>query len=125
MKKMEIFLKNSRKWIHIIFTAIFIISLNYKNYKLWLKRAPKWPSRCSFVNQELVLKAACRSKREPSQNFFLPFSYRFRSGVGPLSFGALKQELGPLRPGMGPPKTDFLLFIIFSLVRDFGSLPKK
>ena len=96
------------------------------------ERAPKWPSRCSFIfcKPGTRVKAACRTKRGPSQNFrtlFLSFIDPFSSGVGSLMLlGALKHELGPLGSEMGPLVWYFcyLLFLFF-LVRDFGPIPKN
>ena len=62
------------------------------------------------------VKAACRTKRGPSQNFktlFLSFIDPFSYGVGSLMLlGALKHELGPLRSKMGPLSLIFLLFVV-------------
>ena len=44
------------------------------------------------------------------------------SALRPL--GALKHEIDPLRPGVGPPKGKILLFL-FCLGREFGPIPKK
>ena len=78
------------------------------------------------------VKAACRTKRGPSQNFrtlFLSFIDPFSSGVGSLLLlGALKHELSPLRSKMGPvPKSDIFVicYLLFFLVCDFGPLPKN
>ena len=64
------------------------------------------------------VKAACRTKRGPSQNFrtlFLSFSDPFSSGVGSLMLlGALKHVLGPLRSKIGP--LSLIFFVTFFLV---------
>ena len=64
------------------------------------------------------VKAVCRTKRGPSQNFrtlFLSFIDPFSYGVGSLMLlGALNHELGPLRSKMGPLSLIFfLLFVMF------------
>ena len=97
------------------------------------ERAPKWPSRCSFIfcKPGTRVKAACRSKRGPSQNFrtlFLSFIDPFSSGVSSLMLlGALKHELGPLRSEMGPLSLIFFVicYLLFFIVRDFGPLTKN
>ena len=77
------------------------------------------------------VKAACRTKRGPSQNFrtlFLSFSDPFSSGVGSLMLlGALKHVLGPLRSKMGPLNLIFfyLWFVLFSRFLILGPSPKK
>ena len=63
------------------------------------------------------LEAACRTKREPSQNVrTLSYLLVTDSALGwvILCFGALKHELCPLRSRMGP-KSD-ILFIFFFFV---------
>ena len=44
-----------------------------------------------------------------------------------MFWGALKHELGPLRSEMGPLSLIFfaICYLLFFLVRDFGSLPKN
>ena len=74
-----------------------------------------------FCKPGICVKAACRTKRAPSQNFrmlFLSFSDPFSSGVGSLMLlEALKHELGPVRSKMGPLSLIFFcydLFLFFS-----------
>ena len=59
-----------------------------------------------FCKLGIHVKAACRTKKGPSQNFrmlFLSFSDPFSSGVGSLMlFAALKHVLSPLRSKIGP-----------------------
>ena len=85
-----------------------------------------------FCKPGTRVKAACRTKRGPSQNFrtlFLSFIDPFSSGVGSLMLlGALKHELSPLRSKMGPLNLIFFAIFTFNyffLVRDFGPSPKK
>ena len=118
---MEIFFKNFRKFIHIIFTAIFIISLNYKNYKFWLKRAPKWPFRCSFVNQELVLKQLADLKEAisellPTIQLPIPIWDLALSGLwGPFNTNRALSELG-----WALPKLIFCYLLFFLLFVTLG-----
>ena len=71
-----------------------------------------------FCKPGIRVKAACRTKRGPSQNFrtlFLSFSDPFSCEVGSLMLlGALKHILGPLRSRMVPLSLIFfVIFVIF------------
>ena len=100
----------------------------------WTPRGPQSDSLgvfFIFCKPGIRVKAACRTKRGPSQNFktlFLSFSDPFSSGMGSLMLlGALKHELGPLISKMGPLSVIFfvIFYFYFFLVRDFGPLPKN
>ena len=83
-------------------------------------RARKRPSRCSFVNQELVLKQLAGLKEGHLRTLFLPFSDQFRSVLGtwrPLGSSSTNWALSGLERAL--PKRSFFL------VRNFEPLPKK
>ena len=99
----------------------------------WTPRGPRSDplgALLIFCKPGTRVKAACRTKRGPSQNFktlFLSYSDPFSSGVGSLKLlRALKHELGPLRSKMGPLCLIFVVicYLLFFIVRDFGPFPK-
>ena len=97
------------------------------------ERAPKWPSRCSFIfcKPGTRVKAACRTKRGPFQNFstlFLSFieSHSALGWVLSCFWGSWSTNWALSALRWAPLVWYILLFLfLFFLIRDFGSLPKK